>query len=210
MKNMPSPEQILAGLAGIANDYTIIALLWHLLFLAVIIMLLLGTRPIKRYAGIFLSTPFISVGIMAILSGNPFNAVIFFVLTFILILYSLKFPLEKAEVKLNFPGIIGVGMIAFGWIYPHFLETTSPFKYLYASPMGLIPCPTLSLIIGFTLLFQGFSSRKWIIALAVMGLYYGLTGLIKLDVYLDAGLVIGALVLGISGFWKGFHAVRSS
>lgn len=210
MKNMPSPEQILAGLAGIANDYTTIAILWHVIYLAIVIMLIAGTRPIKRYAGIFLTLPFISVGIMALLSGNPFNAIIFFALTLILLLYSLKLPLEKVELKLNFIGIMGIAMIAYGLIYPHFIETTSALKYFYASPAGLIPCPTLSVVIGFTLLFQGFSSRKWIIALTVMGLYYGLTGLIKLEVYLDAGLIIGALVLGISGFWKGFHAVRSS
>jgi hypothetical protein len=98
---------------------------------------------------------------------------------------------------LDFAGVMGIIMIAFGWVYPHFLEGALPLKYLYASPLGLIPCPTLSLVTGFVLLFKGFSSRRWMLILTIMGFYYGLTGMFNLKVYLDAGLVTGALVLGM-------------
>ena len=201
---MPSPEQILAGLAGIANDYFYLAIIWHLIFLAFIIFLLTGKRTPKKYTAIFLTLPFISVSLMALLSGNPFNAIVFFALSMILILYSLKLPVEKIDIKLNFAGIMGIIMIAFGWLYPHFVESATPLKYLYASPLGLIPCPTLSLVIGFTLLFQGFSSRRWMLILSIMGLYYGLTGMFNLKVFLDAGLVVGAIVLAMLYFstWK--------
>lgn len=200
MKNMPSHEEILTGLARIANDYSLIAILWHLVFLIFIILLFLGKRPPKKYTTMFLTLPLISAGIMALMTGNPFNAIVFIALSLILVLYALKLSSEQIEVKVNFPGIIGIAMIAFGWVYPHFVETSMPLKYLYATPLGLIPCPTLSLVIGFTLLFQGFSSRKWILALTVIGLYYGLFGLFSLKVYLDAGLVIGAIVLGMLYF----------
>jgi hypothetical protein len=200
MKKMPSAEEILAGLTGIAKDYSIIAILWHLVFLVFIILLIIGKRPPKKYTAVFLTLPFISVGIMALLSGNPFNAIVFFALSLVLILYSLKLPDEKIEVNLNFPGIMGMVMIAFGWVYPHFVESTTPLKYLYASPLGLILCPTLSLVIGFTLLFRGYNSRRLTLVLTIMGLYYGLTGLFNLKVYLDAGLVIGAIVLGMLFF----------
>jgi hypothetical protein len=200
MKNMPSPEQILEGLARIANNYSFVAIFWHILFLLIIILLIFGKRPPKRRAGILLNMPLISVGFFAILTGNPFNAIIFILLSIILVFFSLKFPKENIDVKLNFGGIMGIAMIVFGWIYPHFLEGAIPLAYLYASPMGLIPCPTLSLIIGFTLLFQGFGSRKWMLILTIAGLYYGLTGLFSLKVYLDAGLVVGAIVLGMLYF----------
>jgi hypothetical protein len=200
MNNMPTPEEILTGLTGIANDYSLLAIIWHIIFLIFVVYLFIGKRPPKRCTAIFLILPFISVGVMALLSGNPFNAIVFLILSIVLILYGIKLPAENIEIKSNFPGIYGIAMIAFAWIYPHFLETTSPFKYLYASPMGLLPCPTLSLVIGFTLLFQGFGSRRWILALTLIGLYYGLTGLINFKVYLDAGLVIGALVSGMLFF----------
>jgi len=71
---------------------------------------------------------------------------------------------------------LGVAMIAFGWLYPHFLTFGPVTRYLVAAPMGLIPCPTLSLVIGFALLAGGLSSRAWSIVLAVVGLFYGLFG----------------------------------
>lgn len=200
MKNMPSPEEILGGLARIANNYSIVAILWHLLFLVFIVLLMMGKRPPKKHTAIFLTLPFISVGVLALMSGNPFNAIVFFALSLILILYSLRLPHEKIEINLNFPGVMGIIMIAFGWVYPHFVESTTPLVYLYASPMGLIPCPTLSLAIGFALLFKGYNSRRMTLVLTIMGLYYGLTGLFNLKVYLDAGLVTGSIVLGMLFF----------
>lgn len=197
---MPTPEEILTGLAGIANGYAHVALIWHIILLIFIVFLITGKRPPIRYTSIFLTLPLISVGVMSLLSGNPFNAIVFLILSAVLILYGIKLPAENIEIKLNFPGIFGIAMIAFAWVYPHFLESGTLFKYLYASPIGLIPCPTLSLVIGFALLFQGFGSRRWILVLTLIGLYYGLTGLINLKVYLDSGLVIGALVSGMLFF----------
>lgn len=45
-------------------------------------------------------------------------------------------------------------LVVFGWTYPHFVSTHSWIEYAYAAPLGLIPCPTLSVVIGFTLLVR--------------------------------------------------------
>jgi hypothetical protein len=86
-------------------------------------------------------------------------------------------------------------MIFFGLFYPHFLKNTLIIKYIYTVPIGLIPCPTLSTIIGFSLLFNGFYSKSWSITLSILGLFYGFFGVIILKVYLDIFLIIGALSL---------------
>lgn len=86
-------------------------------------------------------------------------------------------------------------MIVFGLIYPHFLNTDSLIKYLYASPLGLVPCPTLSLVIGFVLLYNGLRSNSISIAFIVIGLFYGIFGVFKLGVYLDLGLLFGTITL---------------
>jgi hypothetical protein len=91
-------------------------------------------------------------------------------------------------------------MISFGWVYPHFLESGNWFNYLYAAPTGLIPCPTLSITIGFALLANGLSSRVWSLFLAIIGLFYGLFGIFRLEVHLDVGLLVGALLLFILAF----------
>lgn len=91
--------------------------------------------------------------------------------------------------------IFGILMILFGWIYPHFLEDGSWLKYLYASPMGLIPCPTLSFTIGFAMLANGFSSRLWSVILVTAGLFYSPFDALRLGVQLDFVLLAGALLL---------------
>jgi hypothetical protein len=66
--------------------------------------------------------------------------------------------------------------------------------------MGLIPCPTLSAFIGITLMLHGFGSKKWMLTAAIFGLFYGIFGVLKLKVYLDLGLIAGALFLLVYAF----------
>ena len=64
---------------------------------------------------------------------------------------------------------IGLVMIGFGWVYPHFLEGPA-IDYLYASPVGLVPCPTLAVAIGFALLGNGLGSRAWALTIGAVAL----------------------------------------
>jgi hypothetical protein len=91
--------------------------------------------------------------------------------------------------------IAGILMIIFGLEYPHFVSHGSIFKYLYASPAGLIPCPTLSVVIGFLLLYNGLCSNSITLTLVILGLFYGIFGVLKLAVYLDLFLLFGAISL---------------
>ncbi len=70
-----------------------------------------------------------------------------------------------------------------------------PIAYLIGAPVGLVPCPTLSVAIGLALLAGGVGPRSWTIVLVALGMFYGLFGLFRLGVVLDTGLVIGALAL---------------
>jgi hypothetical protein len=104
-------------------------------------------------------------------------------------------PKERIQKAPAWSLIFGILMISFGWIYPHFLEEGTWLKYLFAAPMGLIPCPTLSVTIGFAMLANGFSSRIWSIVLVVIGVFYGLFGALRLGVHMDYVLLAGALLL---------------
>ncbi|MFO7670922.1 MAG: hypothetical protein R6W31_14800 [Bacteroidales bacterium] len=101
--------------------------------------------------------------------------------------------------------VIGILMIVFGLIYPHFITSDSFVKYLYASTAGIIPCPTLSIIIGFLLLYNGFGSQAITLTLVIFGLFYGIFGVLKLAVYLDIFLIFGAASL----FLKYIMALRA-
>jgi hypothetical protein len=107
---------------------------------------------------------------------------------------------------------VGSSAVLYSLAYPHFLELPSFVLYLLTSPLGLIPCPSLSAVIGFTLLADGFRSRLWTFALGGFGLFYGLFGVMRLGVWLDVGLVffsLSLIALGIRGRASGWARLSS-
>lgn len=192
---MPSSEQILAGLTRIADDALPLAVVWHAITLAAVVALALGWRPSKRAAGVLVVTPVVSVGVLAFAYHNLFNAAMF--ATLAIALLAVVRRLDPGSVRLgpSWSTYDGIGMIAFGSLYPHFVQSKSTILHLIASPTGLVPCPTLALVIGFSLLADGFDSRLWMVIVAAFGLFYGLFGAARLGVYLDVGLIAGALAL---------------
>ncbi len=192
---MPSAAEILATLTSISNDWTTLAIAWHVLMAAAIGAVALGWRPSRRLGAIALTIPLLSVGALAWGSGNPFNAIVFLLFAILLIVLGLRLPPDRVAPAPVWARVAGVFLIAFGWIYPHFLEGGSWLRYLYAAPTGLIPCPTLSVVIGLTLLASGFSSRAFSLCLGFLGMFYGAFGAFRLGVTLDIVLLAGSIIL---------------
>jgi hypothetical protein len=192
---MPSPTEILAGTTSIANQAIGVAGAWHIVVAIALVALAIGWRPSQRVARILITAPLVSVAGFAFAFGNLFNGLIFFAGSVALV--GLAWVGDQRSVRrgTSWAFWIGVAMIAFAWGYPHFLEGRHPTSYLFASPLGLIPCPSLSAAIGFALLGSSLGARAWGITLAALGLLYGLFGVLRLGVFLDIGLVGGAIVL---------------
>ena len=197
---MPDAQSILTNLRLIANDRIAVAVAWHVAVAVCGLALALGWRPSRRLAGLLLSAPVASVAIVAFVHGNPFNGTMFAAITAALVGLASRFGPGAAEGGTTADRIAGALMIAFAWLYPHFLDARPPATYLYAAPMGLIPCPTLALVIGFALVSGGLASRAWSFTLAAAGLFYGFFGVFRLGVALDLFLVAGALALLVSPF----------
>ena len=89
----------------------------------------------------------------------------------------------------------GATLIGFGWIYPHFLEGQAWWPHLYATPLGVVPCPTLATTIGISLVLGAFGSRAWAAVLAPAAIFYGAVGVFRLGVTIDIALFVGAMVL---------------
>ncbi|HXK59464.1 MAG TPA: hypothetical protein PLP42_06160 [Acidobacteriota bacterium] len=192
---MPTPEQIVEDLRQIANNWRSLALFWHVYLGALALWLTLGFRPCRRVMGILLALPFASVSLLAWMTGNPVNGAVFALATVSLALISVKMTPRPVRPR-GAPWVIaGVVILAFGWIYPHFLETTSLLPYLYAAPAGLIPCPTVSIIIGLTLVLRGLESRSWSMIVGSIGVVYGLFGALRLAVSIDWMLVAGSFAV---------------
>ena len=192
---MPGPGSIVEGLRSIANGGIVMAGAWHLAVLAACVALIRGWRPTHALAAALLAAPVVSVALFAFRFGNPFNGILFTALALAMLALAARLqrrPVERGGTAMT---IAAVFLIAFAWAYPHFLDPRSRALYLVAAPLGLIPCPTLSLVIGFTLLAGGFGSRAWSLLLVAAGLFYGLFGAARLGVSLDVVLVAGALCL---------------
>lgn len=199
----PSAADILSGLHAITGRWTEIAALWHIAVGALLAALLGGWSPLRARLGLLLALPLLSVSVLAWDAGNAFNALLFLIAASALTGGAAALPRMRLHRARNAFAVLGLGMIAFGWTYPHFLEETdNALRYFYAAPTGLIPCPTLAVIIGFALLTNGLESRALSLGIVLLGLFYALFGILRLGVAIDAGLAIGALALLIQSFTR--------
>lgn len=192
---MPTSAEILQVLTAISNEQKTVAIIWHGLIAVSILGIILGCRPTRKQGAIALTFPLLSVSALAWLYGNPFNGAIFLLIALVLAILGSRLPATSVEKAPLWAMGFGALMIVFGWVYPHFLTGASWLEYFFRAPTGLIPCPTISLVIGFALLAKGFSSRAWSNVLGASGIFYGLFGALRLGVTLDMGLIIGAAAL---------------
>lgn len=192
---MPTPDEILTSLSAIAQAHTRYAVMWHILFVILIFALILRWKPENRFLSTFMALPLVSVSVFAWLGKNPVNGSIFAIFAILLIILGLRNTRAAIRFASPFWSATGLVFIIFGLIYPHFTDPDSFIGYLYASPAGLLPCPTLITVTGFAILLNGFGSRPWSITLFIIGLFYGMLGFFWLDVYLDIALILASLML---------------
>jgi hypothetical protein len=160
-----------------------------------------GNRVAFR-VGTLLAFPLASVSVLAWLVGNSFNGVCFAVMAVALVARALGLP--RSSVMFGAPWLVVSGsvLVAFGWVYPHFLDVDSWTTYLYAAPLGLIPCPTLAVVVGVASILQGLGSRTWTLILTSGGVFYGIIGWFRLGVTIDGLLLVGAIVLSVAAMFR--------
>lgn len=197
---MPTKEEILAGLTRIANEYSNVAIAWHVIIILIIAALFSWWRPANSFMILLLSSLLMSVSIFAALQGNRFNAVVFAFLVIISMYSVIKSGEGTIRGDRSWPDIAGLILIVFGLVYPEFIDTASALDYTYLAPTGLIPCPTLCILIGFALLYKGFRAPNWSLIMSIAGIFYGAIGVFYLEMYIDWFLVAGSIVLLLNTF----------
>ena len=80
---MPTREEIIAGLTTIANQYSNIAIVWHIIIVIIIAALFAGWKPGNMLMIILLSSLLMSVSSFAGTGDNFFNAAIFALLVIV-------------------------------------------------------------------------------------------------------------------------------
>lgn len=197
---MLSKEEILIGLLNTTNKHLYSAIAWHIAIYVLLGALFTGWRPTNRLMIFFTALIMLSATVFAAMEKNIFNAAVFCLLTFASLLFSIKGSDDKISGDRSWPDIAGLVLVLFGLVYPGFLPAASFIEYAYASPVGLIPCPSLCEVTGFALLYRNFISRSWGICMAAAGLFYGLTGVFYLGIKMDFVLFSGALLLAVNIF----------
>lgn len=192
---MPTSAEILVVLTAIANDYIFVAIGLHILiYISAIALPATGTHLTNRSAIWLLSLLPVLVALFSWLGNNPFNGILFSLLALFILIKATGSSGEKIRIATVPFTIAGVVMVMFGLWYPHFVRVDTFWLYLIASPTGLIPCPTLSVMIGMALIFNEFRSNPLRMLLLVYGFFYSLFGVFKLGVYLDVVLLAGTIV----------------
>ena len=192
---MPSSHEILSNLRLITHDVAWLSGVWHVIAAMALAVLLAGFHPKRRTAAASLSIPLASVSIVALVFENPFNGAVFAALSVLLAALAFRASTATATLGSRWAVISGSVLIAFGWVYPHFLERSPWFVYLYGAPLGAIPCPTLSAVVGVALVADGFGAGAWRLTLASAALFYSVLGIFRLGVAIDSLLLLGGVGL---------------
>lgn len=145
---MPSPSEILGSLTYYTvNPWSEVAVGWHVAVAGLLAALILGWRSTHRQWSLILSIPLVSISVFAWLTQNRFNGTLFALGAVASSIIGARLPSIPAPRASIAVAMLGFGMIAFGWVSPHFLEGGSTVRDLFAAPTGLVPCPTLSVVV---------------------------------------------------------------
>jgi hypothetical protein len=197
MFTMPSADEILSALAMLSNKYTVVAILWHAIFVFLLLFSLFEKqKKPNQSASYILCLPLFSVSALAWLTGNLFNGMLFLLAAILLVALSIKERNAEVLVNSKWLKIIGVFVFLSGFFYPHFLYEGS-WNYLYAAPIGIVPCPTLLTVTGFVLMFDIKQSKYWFVVLILLDVFYGLFGVFKLEIFLDLLLIAATIALAV-------------
>jgi hypothetical protein len=188
-RRMPTPSEILQAAAAIANDWIVVAAAWHVAIALVLATFALRWTPAQHVMTGLVALLLVSVASFAAIYGNPFNATVFAILTVAILALGIRDG-EACSLSTTWEGWLGGAMFLYAWSYPHFLEGSAT-QYLYAAPVGLLPCPTLSMTIALALLL-GIGRPAQRFTLAAAGIAYAMYGAFRMGVLLDAGLFFGA------------------
>lgn len=186
-----SHVQILHYLQSVANQNLWLNALNHLIALAAIVFIFLGknAKPKRILVDGAMVVLTLSVSITGLKYGNPVHTLTFAVIAVFALIELMQGKNDFTIRKTDFQTVLALFFLFIGFWYPEFVKTNFVGSLLF-SPAGIIPCPTLLIILGLlTLAFPNVNKVQYIITL-IMGVFYGFVGVFQLKVYLDITLIV--------------------
>lgn len=184
-------ESILNAINLAANTSLALNFAMHMLVLGTLLTLFfVANSKAKRYVfdGALLILA-ISVVVICIVNGNPFNLVTFAIVTVFSAIELQRGKNCVSKPRMSFNSIASFVFILIGLVYPEFVKANAALLP-FVSPLGALPCPTFLVILGMLNLLIPNVNRVQFAATTVLGLFYGVTGVFQLGVYLDIALLV--------------------
>lgn len=186
-----SSEKILTYLTFVPNQTLWLNALNHLLVLSALLILIFGKKAKTKRLLVdgVICLLFTSIVAVAVAYGNPFHVITMGLLAVFAGIELWQGKNEFTLYKINMRSIIALLSIFIGFWYPEFVEANF-LAQLLLSPVGIVPCPTLLVVLGLlTLAYPRVNKTQYIIT-ALMGAFYGITGVFQLKVMLDLPIIV--------------------
>ena len=190
-------NSILNYLSMVSNKNIVVNIMMHFVVITSIVSVyLLKDMKVKKYVfnGAILALV-LSVIVNATIYGNPFHAITF---ALVAIAVGLEFIKGKNQISIPKRGIntvIAFAFILIGLWYPEFVKVNM-FASLLLAPTGIVPCPTLLIVIGMLNLYYPNVNKLQFGITVFFGMVYGIIGTFILGVYFDLSL-IGIVIYSI-------------
>ncbi len=194
-----NPASIMNAIKTSANACLALNLVMHLLVIGTLLALFLvpGSRTRRYVFDTAILALSVSVATISILGGNPFNMAVFGIIAIISAIELVRGMNQVNVPRLSANTIVGFLFVLTGFWYPEFVKA-SPLLMPVVSPLGAIPCPMFLVMLGMLTLCIPHVNRLQFVTTAALGLFYGITGVLQLGVYLDLVLLAAALY----SFWN--------
>lgn len=186
-----SPEKILNYLIMVSNQNLWLNALIHLMVLTAMLVLIFGknTKNKKWVVDGVICLLFISIVSVAIVYGNPFHLLTMGLLAIFAVIELWQGKNEFITPKINLHTLIAFVSIIIGFCYPEFVKA-NPIGLLLVSPAGIVPCPTLLIVLGLLTLAYPKVNKIQYLMTVLIGTFYGVTGVFQLKVFLDMAIII--------------------
>ena len=189
--SMPSPIKIIQGLEFIAMKYRWLAIVQHLIVLLLIFLYWVYRERMSWGLSLYFFFTSVLVGALALAETNNILTCALFGILAIMFLAETISPEMDYSTKYMKGYNLAVALLAgcYALWYPAF-STADYIDSLIASPYGILPVPTLLMIMAFFLVVFPRTNKKLQGLLTLYSFYYGIMGVFRFKMYWDMPLAV--------------------
>lgn len=189
---MASAQELMQGLDFIAMKYRWLAITQHLLLLFLVFFYWCYRERMSWVLSLYFFLTSVLVGTLALAEANNLiTCAVFGILAIMFLAELVSSEMDYSTKRLKWYNLT-VALLA--GCYALWYPFSGDYIYsLLSSPYGILPTPTLMVILAFFLVALPEVNRKLHGFLIICSFYYGMMGAMRLNIYWDIPLAVVAL-----------------